>query len=111
MFSDVCVSSAATFDVQRTTVKGGSEIEVTVQFISNSRAPGCFVVLQGDYGSSDEFGVLMRDASKPNVDVMIGAPRFNYAVYVYDLKIGEHINTDPASIQDDRISVTQGKLI
>ena len=85
---------------------------MTGQFISNSHAPGCFVVLQGNYGSPDEFRVLMRkDISKPDVKETIGAPCSNYTVYVYDLEIGEHIHTYPASIQDDRISVIQSKLI
>ena len=113
MFSDVCVSSAATFDVQSSRAESsGSHIILAGQFISNSRAPGRFVAMQGDYGSPDVFSVSLRnDTSEPNVVEKISAPRSNYTVYVYDLEIGEHINMDPASIQDDKIYVTQGKLI
>ena len=39
---------AVTFDVQTGRVEEGSEIEITVHLISNSRAMGCFVVLQSE---------------------------------------------------------------
>ena len=109
--SDVSVSSAATFDIQRTTAKGGSKINLTGHFISNSHAPGCFLALQSDFGSADVFRVSLRnDTSESFFDVIIGAPRSNYTLYVYDLEIGEHINTDPASTQDDKIYVTKSKF-
>ena len=111
MFSVVCVSSAATFDVQNTTAENGSQINMTGQFISNSRAIGCFVVLQCDYGSPDEFRVLIRaDISNPIVATMVDAPPSTYKMYVFDVEMSGDINTNPAFIYPNEVDVTQGKL-
>ena len=97
---------AATFDVQNATVEGGSEIEITVHFISNSRAIGCFVVLQSDSGSPDEFRVLLRSGSDLTVTDMISVPPSTYTLYVYDLEEDGHVNKEPAILPEDKIHVT-----
>ena len=97
---------AATFDVQTATVEGGSEIEITVNFISNSLAMGCLVVLQSDSGSPDEFRVLLRSGSDLTVTDMISVPPSTYTLYVYDLEEDGHVNREPAILPEDRIQVT-----
>ena len=59
----------------------GSEIEITVYFIGNSFAVGCFVVLQSDnYCSPDEFRVLLRSGSDLSVTDMISVPPSTYTL-------------------------------
>ena len=96
---------AATFDVQTATVEGGSEIEITVHFISNSLAIGCLVVLQSDSGSPDEFRVLLQSGSDLTVTDMISVPPSTYTLNVYDLEEDGHVNREPAILPDDSMRV------
>ena len=84
----------------------GSEIEITVHFIHNSFAMGCFVVLQSDNGSPDEFRVLLRSGSDLLVTDMISVPPSTYTLYVYDLEEDGHINEMPAILPEGGIHVT-----
>ena len=85
----------------------GSEIEITVHFIHNSFAMGCFVVLQSDnYCSPDEFRVLLRSDSDLSVTDMISVPPSTYTLYAYDLEEDGHINEMPAILPEGRIHVT-----
>ena len=95
-----------THDVQNATAKGGDEIKVTVHFISNSHIIGCFVVLQSDSGSPDEFRVLLRSGSDLTVTDMISVPPSTYTLYVYDLEEDGRVNREPAILPEDRIHVT-----
>ena len=101
-----CVSSAATFDVQSVTAKGGSAINMTGRFISNSHAPGCFVVLQCSDGSPDEFRVLLRNNSDLIMTNM-SVPPSTYKMNVHDLEEDGHINKMPAILSEDTIIVTR----
>ena len=104
---------AASYDVQHATAEVmGSEIEITLQFISNSHAVGGLVVLQSDSGSPDEFRVLLRSGSDLTVTDMISVPPSTYTLYVYDLEEDGHVNREPAILPEDRIHVITGcKLI
>ena len=98
---------AATYDVQSATAEVmGSEIEMTLHFITNSHAVGSLVVLQSDSGSPDEFRVLLRSGSDLTVTDMISVPPSTYTLYVYDLEEDGHINREPAILPDDKIRVT-----
>ena len=101
------ISTAATFDVQSVIAKGGSEINVTGRFISNSHAPGCFVVLQCGDGSPDEFRVLLRNNSDLIMTNMISVPPSTYTMNVHDLEKDGHINELPAILSEDTIIVTR----
>lgn len=95
---------AATFDVQKATAKGGFEITMIVQFITNTRAIGCFVVLESD-DESHVFRILLRNGSNIMTG-LIGLPPSTYAVYVYDLEEDGYINREPAiRLLEDRIHV------
>ena len=97
----------ATYDVRSAIAKiMGSEIEITVQFISNSHAMGCFVVLQSENGSHDVFRILLRSGSKLDVTSVIGAPPANYIMYVYDLEEDGDINNMPAILVEEGVHVT-----
>ena len=68
---------------------------------------GCFVVFQSDnYGSADEFRVLLRSGSDLFVTDDISVPPSTYTLYVYDLEEGVHINEMPAILPEGRIHVT-----
>ena len=100
----------ATFDVQKSIARGGNEILITVQFISNSQAMGCFVVLQSNDDFLDVFRVILRnDTSQPNVTDVISTPPSNYTMYVYDLEKDGRINCKLADWQREYINVTEGK--
>ena len=78
-----------------------------MHFIDNSFAMGCFVVLQSDnYGSPDEFRVVLRSGSDLIMTDMISVPPSTYTLYVYDLENDGHINGMPAILPEDRIHVT-----
>ena len=97
---------AATYDVQRATAEvRGSKIQMTVHFISISLAMGCFVVLQSDDGSPDEFRVFLRSDSELIMTEMISVPPFTYTLYVYDLEEDGHLNEIPAILSEDKIQV------
>lgn len=99
---------AATYDVQSVTAtKGGNEIKIRVQFINNSRAMGCFIVLQSNDNSGDEFKVLFRKGLQVTVtDIIKVRSSKTYAVYAYDLEKNGHINKMPAYLlADDRINI------
>ena len=106
--SMTCVFSAETFDVQHAIVEViGSEIEITVHFVSNSPVMGCIVVLQSDNSNDDEFIVILK---KDAVNVSRISPRpSNYTVYLFDLEIPEDRYIS-ASIQYTNIKVEPSKL-
>lgn len=106
--SMMCVFSAETFDVQHAIVEViGSEIEITVHFVSNSPVMGCIVVLQSDNSNDDEFIVILK---KDAVNVSRISPRpSNYTVYLFDLEIPEDRYIS-ASIQYTNIKVEPSKL-
>lgn len=85
--------SAATYDVQNVTVEVANKIKMRVEFIINSDAIGCFVVLQPHDGSDDIFKALFRNNLHFHV---IRLPPSAYMVYVYDLESDGHINEMPA---------------
>ena len=110
MFSDVCVPFAATFDIQNSTAEGGSKISMTGGFISNSSAMGCFLVLQCDNGSPDEFRVLLRNFLESIVDAEVDAPSSIYIMYMFDVEMNGDINPNPALINSTQTNVTRGKF-
>ena len=83
---------------------------MTAHFINNSIAMGCFLVLQCDDGSPDEFRVLLRDILEVSMDAIVDAPSSNYTMYVFDVEMNGDINPKPAVINSTITSVTQGKL-
>ena len=103
---------AATYDVQSAIAKiMDSDIEITVQFIRNSYAMGCLVVLQSQNGSRDLFRILLRSGSKLDVTSVIRAPPANYIMYVYDMEEDGDINNMPAILVEDGAHVTtEGRL-
>ena len=80
------LSTAATFDVQNATVNAASNgIAVTVNFITNTTATGCFIVLQSEDGSPDEFRALLRPESETTLEATIdNIPPSTYTALFYD---------------------------
>ena len=108
-FYKPCPLLAATYDVQYTTAEViGSEIEMTLQFINNSRAVGGLLVFQSYNGPPDEFRVLLRSGSDLTVTAMISVPPSTYTLYVYDLEEDGMPNKMPAILPEDRIHVITG---
>ena len=84
----IFLSIAATFDVQNATVNAaGNGIIVTVNFIANTTATGCFIVLQSEDGSPDEFRALLRPESETTLVATIdNVPPSTYTALFYDLE-------------------------
>ena len=77
---------AATFDIQEltATVDGVGAIVLTGELITDSRARGCFIVLQGNSSTADIFQAIQRN--RQTVSGTISAPPATYTVYGYDIE-------------------------
>ena len=74
----------------------GSSIVVTGELITDSRARGCFIVLQGNSSTADIFQVLQRNGQR--VSGTISAPPATYTVYGYDIEKNALPNSTAAAI-------------
>ena len=87
----VCVygiySFTATFDIQNFTAEGnGGGITVTGEFINNSSAKGCFIVLQCNESTADVYRAIPRNGLEQAVSETIDVTSCNYTVYAYDIE-------------------------
>ena len=82
-------------------------ILMTGKFIEETRAKGCFVVLQCQYGSPDVFIALLlpKDFSGSVESTIDGVPASTYSVLVYDLEEDGLPNTKPAVEQSKTFTV------
>ncbi|CAI8055839.1 hypothetical protein GBAR_LOCUS30451 [Geodia barretti] len=100
-----------TYDVQSAaadTTKGtNNEIKLTGEFIENTTAQGCFIVLQCEYGSPDVFrALLLPDDSSTSVESIIeNVISSTYNMFVYDLEDDGLPSTHPAIEQDTTVIV------
>ena len=70
---------------------------MTGNFINDSRAVGCFLVIQSNLTSEIRFIALKRNGREQEVSKTISLPPSNYAVYAHDLEEGAVINPHPAT--------------
>ena len=89
---------AATFDVQNPVVEcvGDNMIGISLEFIDESSALGCFVVLEDHFGTEDTFVVLKRNAMDSAISQNISVSASTFTVYFYDLEDNALPNTHPA---------------
>ena len=103
------VHLSATHDVQSavgSTNGGSNEITVTGEFIQNTTAKGCFVVLQSEYGSLDVFRALMLpDDSTSVAGIITNISSSTYHMLVYDLEEDGLPNRIPAVEQNNSVTV------
>ena len=106
MIMFLCVS-IATYDVQSVSVveEGGDGVAVTGEFITDSRAGGCLLVLQGPSSSSspDIFRTLQRTQLEQGSTIRV--PPSTYTVYGYDIEEDWLPNTMPAVVPDEQIYI------
>ena len=103
-FSCVIVYTA-TYDVQSlSVVEEGDGVVVTGEFITDSRAGGCLLVLQGPSSSSspDIFRTIQR--TQLELGSTITVPPSTYTVYGYDIEEDWLPNTMPAVVMGEHIS-------
>ena len=102
----------ATYDVQSLSVvgDGGDGMRVRAEFISDSRAAGCLLVLVGPSTSPDIFRALQRPHLEQGTTVRV--PPSTYTVYGYDIEANNELpNTMPAVILDRQtLTNSNGKL-
>ena len=82
----------------------GGGVLVRGELMSDSRAAGCLVVLQGPPTSPDIFRALQRTQSGDTVSTTIPLPPSNYTVYGCDLEENGLPNTMPAVILDTEVT-------
>ena len=76
-------------------------MNITVEFIENTTAKGCFIVLQNSPVSPDMFvAVPLSQSSIENI------PASMYSVFVHDLEQDGTPNTSPAYEQTNYIAVS-----
>ena len=99
-----CVLTA-TYDVQSVSVVEERDgVLVRGEFITDSRAAGCLLVLQGPSSSSpDIFRTLQRTQLEQGS--IIRVPPSTYTVYGYDIEEDWLPSTMPAVVLDDQISI------
>ena len=101
----LCVPTA-TYDVQSVSVVEERDgVVVTGEFITDSRAAGCLLVLQGPSSSSspDIFRTLQRTQLEQGSTIRV--PPSTYTVYGYDIEEDWLPSTMPAVVLDDQISI------
>ena len=98
-------SLTATFDVQRATAGaiGSGQIIVTEEFVTNSPARGCFILLQSEDGSPDVFIALLRPGSDNTT--ISNIPPSTYSVIFYDLEQNGLPNERPALEPNNTVTV------
>ena len=105
MIMFLCVHTA-TYDVQSVSVVEERDgVVVTGEFITDSRAAGCLLVLQGPSSSSspDIFRTLQRTQLEQGSTIRV--PPSTYTVYGYDIEEDWLPSTMPAVVLDDQISI------
>ena len=83
----------------------GGRITVAGEFISNTLATGCFIVIQSDSRTADIYRALLRQNSEQTVSEVISVPPSNYTVYAYDLEENALPNPLPAVSSGTTINI------
>ena len=108
---------AATYDIQRATTSVSDRsngISMTGHFITNTKAKGCFIVLQPEDGSPDVFRILPRIG---NSVIVSGIIRYiqpsTYRTFIHDVEHDGYPNESPAIITNNTVTVTleDGKVV
>ena len=86
------------------TASGQNKMDVTMEFIENTTANGCFIVLQNSPVSRDMFVAVSRSQSS-----IENIPASMYAVLFYDLEQDGIPNTSPAYEQTNITVSGKGK--
>ena len=101
--------SIATYDVQNPEATWSEDgMMVTGEFITDSRARGCFIVIISYEDTADVFRALQReDSSVTHIEEIINVPPSTYTVYAYDLEENALPNPFPANTtRSDTITIT-----
>ena len=95
---NMLLTLAATFDVQNPVVEyvGDNMISISLEFIDESSALGCCLVLEDHFSTEDTFFVLKRNATDSIISQNISVSASTYTVYFYDLEDNAFPNTHPA---------------
>ena len=89
----------ATFDVQNPVLESVADnmITISLEFVEESSALGCFVVLEDHFSTEDTFFVLKRNAMDSTIlSQNISVSASTYTVYFYDFEDNALPNTHPA---------------
>ncbi|CAI8038995.1 hypothetical protein GBAR_LOCUS21703, partial [Geodia barretti] len=101
--------SFTTYDIQRATTSVSDRsngISMTGHFITNTKAKGCFIVLQPEDGSPDVFRILPRIG---NSVIVSGIIRYiqpsTYRTFIHDVEHDGYPNESPAIITNNTVTV------
>ena len=92
----------ATFDIQNSTAEGkGDGITVKGDFITDSFAKGCLIVLKCNETTEDKYQAIPWNGSEPTVSETIKVPSSTYTVYAYDIENNGLPYVMPANIPEN----------
>ena len=96
----------ASYDLQNpSAIEGNGNIVVSGEFITNSSARGCFLVIESGFGTADIFVAIEREGTDQIVDEPIPVPPSSYIVYAYDLEENALPHHIPANIPSPEIII------
>ena len=87
----------------------GDGIAVTGDFITDSFAKGCFIVLQSNETTADIYRAISRNGFEETLSETIKVPSSTYTVYVYDIENDGLPYEIPANIPENEIITTKCK--
>ena len=108
-----CTFFAATHDIQRVGVDTSSEngLVTTVEFINNTTAKGCFIVLQSYVESEDDFRALLRSESTTLIKRTIKNLQHSaYKVFYHDLEEDLLPNANSVFMLNTTITLTNHEV-
>ncbi|CAI8045438.1 hypothetical protein GBAR_LOCUS25133 [Geodia barretti] len=104
------INKFTTYDVQEPHAEStdGRKIVVNGVLIGNSRAKGCFVVIQCNFSTQITFIALKRNGENRRLSGAISTPTSNYTVYMHDLEKDGLPNVHPANLVPFSVDITRG---
>ena len=84
---------------------GSNMIGISLEFITDSHALGCLLILQDTFTNEDSFFVLKRHGSNQTMSETVVVSAGNYHAYLYDLEDTLHPNPYPANISPQVLKV------
>ena len=84
---------------------GSNMIGISLEFITDSHALGCLLILQDTFTNEDSFFVLKRHGSNQTMSETVVVSAGNYHAHLYDLEDTLHPNPYPANISPQVLKV------
>ena len=84
---------------------GDNMISISLEFITDSHARGCLLILQDTFTDEDSFLIMKRHGSNQTMSETVMVSAGNYHAYLYDLEDTLHPNPYPANVSPQVLTV------